>query len=127
MKIKLENLWQHIGDIVHVPEDLPTDTETVIPKGTYQVYENTEWGLEMYDLYRNETVIFEGLDEGLEFRMITTPPKEKVDLLIEASTRQILILINEGWSYVEEEYSQRMNIAPYIEKIKILGLLRDAL
>ena len=71
-----------------------------------------------YDLY-NETV--EAVCDEYDFTLIQTPASERIELMYEGITTQILQLIAEGW----EIDGDIMNLTPYITRQKILKMLID--
>ena len=128
MKIKYNKFWKHIGDIFMVKEDIKVDDDILLPKGTYQIFENHPDGFEVYDIQKGEFFFIEGLAPDIEFIEISSNPEEKLEIMTEATLKQILQLSNEGWKISDNDYNynEKMDITPYIQKYKILKVLQEA-
>ena len=124
MKINEKNLWQHIGDIVNITKDIPwTGDEKLInlKAGTYQIVEASP--PIFFDIYRHVLVGTEPFAKETKFTFITTPPSERLELLKDALTKQILMLSSDGWEIIDEPNQFDMDITPYLAKLKVVELL----
>ena len=126
MKIKSENFWENIGEIIYVPKDIKWDgdDETInLKAGTYQIVEIKEHGNLFLDIKNNKLVNSEPIT-GLEFANLVTPPEERLELLEDAFTKQVLMLSSEGWTELEDPTEFDLDITPTLLKLKTIQLMR---
>jgi len=129
MKIKSDNLWKHIGDVIMVSEDikwLPEEDEINLPKGTYLIVEVHEHGTVMYNIKDNQLVNTELFNDE-KFISIHMEPEDRIDLLIDAVTKQSLQLSSDGWTMIKDPTQFSMDITPYLEKLELLNVMKASL
>jgi len=130
MKIKTEDLWKHIGEIILVPKDQRYDIEEMdevnLPKGTYQIVEVHDFGALFYDIAKNVLVDADYLQDT-SFTWITTPPMERLELLEDALTKHILGLSAEGWKEIENPTEHSLDLTPLLAKLKTVQIMRKSM
>ena len=129
MKIESDNLWKHIGDVIMVSEDikwLPEEDEINLPKGTYLIVEVHEHGTVMYNIKDNQLVNTELFNDE-KFISIHMEPEDRIDLLIDAVTKQSLQLSSDGWTMIKDPTKFSMDITPYLEKLELLNVMKASL
>ena len=129
MKIESDNLWKHIGDVIMVSEDikwLPEEDEINLPKGTYLIVEVHEHGTVMYNIKDNQLVNTELFNDE-KFISIHMEPEDRIDLLIDAVTKQSLQLSSDGWTMIKDPTQFSMDITPYLEKLELLNVMKASL
>jgi hypothetical protein len=114
MKIKIKDLYKHIGNTVFI-----TNSE-VIDDGTYVLTDvNKEQTL--FNI-KNGTIETVKLDKQANITPIYTPPTEKIELMKEAVTAQILMLSSKGWTIDE---GGDKDISPYVARLHLITTLME--
>ena len=129
LRLKSDNLWKHIGDVIMVSKDikwLENEPEINLKKGTYQIVEVHEHGTVMFNIKNNQLVDTEHFNDE-EFISIYMDPIDRVDLLIDAVTKQSLQLSSDGWTKIKEPTQFSMDITPYLEKLELLNVMKASL
>ena len=129
MRLESDDLWKHIGDVILVPEDikwLEDEPEINLKKGTYQIVDVHEHGTTMFNIKNNQLAETEPFNDEV-FNTIYMDPLDRVDLLIDAVTKQSLQLSSDGWSIIKEPTKHSMDITPYLEKLELMNVMKASL
>ena len=126
MKIELGKVFKHIGDVIQVKQPFKDfDGEVEIAPGTYQIIEKTPDGIDLYNLYTTELETLYEYQDSDKVTIITTPPQEKLELLLEAYTKVVIELLADGWTEIENPKPNDMDISPYMQRVVIVRKLLD--
>ena len=120
--VKSEDLWDSIGDVIHVPKDIKSS----IKKGVYLILETQENLVLLYNIKNNKLVETQPI-EGEEFTTIYTPPIEKLELMQEAFIKRILQLSSEGWTEIENPEPYDLDLTPTMVKLSVINKMLEVL
>jgi hypothetical protein len=129
MKIKSEDLWNHVGTVFYVPEDLYAEEYDkyndehhkflLIPKGTYLIVDTNESVVNLYDIKNNINRSFEPyFAEDKEFDTVYVPSTEILKFAIDSITKRIMELTAEGWT--ADPDNEYFNLTPELQKLSVL-------
>jgi hypothetical protein len=119
MKVSVDTLNKHIGDVVKITSETPEEIN-----GVYQIID-VEPGVEILYNFKDGFILETSLDKSNTINSVYMDINERLDLLYEGYLKLSIQLINEGWEYSEDPAFEGLNIMPVLNKLKALKILRE--
>jgi hypothetical protein len=126
MKVKAEELWDHIGTVFINPKDLYAKEHDkyldedydflALPKGTYLIIDTDDSVVNLYDIQKNMNYSFEPyFVQDQEFETMYIDPVEMLKLAVDSMIKRIMTLTAEGWTVDPE--NKYFNLTPELQKL----------